>query len=400
MALVVGLEGICRSYDFRTPVADRIVVPTADGTNAVTDCLTESRRIACIGRKIMGWPEVRHAHWFDFGEPDAAQGFMPEATARGVKVEQLLSASQASSLAFRYSLPIGGVARISTPMLHQKTESGYSIVSTGKLYPGMAVKATLDRCVASGAGSAPTAALFLRVGTDEAEAKLVYSEAVSLATGAQLEITVPDLEGFSVTSLGVEIRAEGRCEGVMSLQSIDLLETPFHYRTTVMRLRELGYTGWITDCDFTWKTFSDDKEALAYVGKNMGKGYAYTGNRFWKDQSIEARLCVHLADQAGLVARFQGLQRHLSLTRRGNRLVLAQQYYGETILAEVPCDWPLCEVHALRLECKGDAVSGYLDGVKRLEATCTLLGDGAAGFVFENGLLGFVDVDITGSAVP
>ena len=404
MALVVGLEGICRSYDFRTPFADRIILPTADGTHAVTDCLTEARRIARIGRRIMGWQDAADAndgtsslrHWFDFGAPSAAQGFMAEATGRGVTVEQLPAMFP---LSFHYSIPIGGVARISVPMLPPKAKTGYHIVGTGKLYPGMGVKATLGNCISS-SSTAPAIALFLRVGTGDEDAKMLYSEEVQLMTNTRLEMVVPELEGLPVMSLGVEIRSEGGGEGIITLQCIDLLEdAPFHYKATAVRLHELGFAGWITDCDFVRRAFSEDRERLFYLGKNQGKGFAYTGNRTWKDQSIEAPLCVHLADQAGLMCRFQGVQRYISLTRRGNQLVLAQQYYGETILTECLCNWPLGEVHTLKLECKGDVVCGYFDGEKKLEATCTQLNDGAAGLVYENGLLGFVGVEMSGTCL-
>ncbi|MBR4676361.1 MAG: ADP-ribosylglycohydrolase family protein [Victivallales bacterium] len=399
MALVVGLESICRSYDFRTPFADRIILPTADGTNAVTDCLTEARRIARIGRKNMGWKEKNGNdepsspyHWYDFNAPGAAQGFMAEATGRGVKVAQLPATSP---LTFHYSIPIGGVARISAPMLPPKAKSGYSVVGTGKLYPGMHIKVTLGDCTSM--ASAPTVALFLRVGGD-AEAKLLYSEKKLLATGTQLEMSVPELEGLFVASLGVEVCSGETCEGTITLQCVDLLEdAPFHYKVSAVRLHEQAFADWIADYDFVRGAFSEDREKLFYLGKNQGRGYAYTGNRFWKNQSIEAPLCVHLADQAGLMCRFQGLQRYISLTRRGNRLVLAQQYYGETILAELPCNWPLGEIHTLKLVCQGDAVCGYFDGEKKLEATCTLLKDGAAGLVYENGLLGFLGVEMSGS---
>ena len=55
-ALVAGLDHLCDRYDFRTPFADRLIIPTADGTDSVTDCLRVSRRIAALGRRVMGWP--------------------------------------------------------------------------------------------------------------------------------------------------------------------------------------------------------------------------------------------------------------------------------------------------------------------------------------------------------
>ncbi|UCC68666.1 MAG: ADP-ribosylglycohydrolase family protein [Armatimonadota bacterium] len=57
MGLVVGLDGINRDYDFQSPFADRMLLPTAEGARLTTDCLQEALRIARIGRTVMGWPQ-------------------------------------------------------------------------------------------------------------------------------------------------------------------------------------------------------------------------------------------------------------------------------------------------------------------------------------------------------
>ena len=78
-ALVAGLEHICDRYDFRTPFADRLVIPTADGTDSVTDCLRVARNIAAIGRRVMGWPALpRPAALHSFDQPGSLQGWMVE----------------------------------------------------------------------------------------------------------------------------------------------------------------------------------------------------------------------------------------------------------------------------------------------------------------------------------
>ncbi len=396
MALVVGLEGICRSMDFRTPFGDRIILPTADGTLAATDCLTEARHVARMGRKIMGWEPRSYPHWFDFAAPDASQGFLPERTGRGVQLVQLPSDDSTASagLSFHYSLPIGGRGRISTPLLPRKQTFGYAIVGTGKLYPGMKVTMTLGKCTA-GTGVV-SAAMFLKYDLPKEEGSRFYSAVKPLKAGAVLELTVPDMDGLPPMDLGLEIRSEEPAHGTATIAHVDLVASAFHYGVTAERLKELEFAGWITSHDFIRSCFSEDTEAMVYLGKNRDKGYAYTGNRLWGDQSIEARLCFHMADLAGLIARFQGLQRYVSLTRRGDCLVLALENYGETILAEAPCNWPLGEPHLLKLECVGDAISGWLDGKRLLQATCGQLMCGAAGFMFENSLLGFHDLRIDG----
>ena len=79
-ALVAGLDHLCDRYDFRTPFADRLIIPTADGTDSVTDCLRVSRRIAALGRRVMGWPAAHSPSGplHSFKQPGSLQGWMVE----------------------------------------------------------------------------------------------------------------------------------------------------------------------------------------------------------------------------------------------------------------------------------------------------------------------------------
>ena len=79
-ALVAGLDHLCDRYDFRTPFADRLIIPTADGTDSVTDCLRVARRIAALGRRVMGWPAAHSPSGplHSFSQPGSLQGWMVE----------------------------------------------------------------------------------------------------------------------------------------------------------------------------------------------------------------------------------------------------------------------------------------------------------------------------------
>ncbi len=78
-ALVAGLDHLCDRYDFRTPFADRLIIPTADGTDSVTDCLRVARAIAALGRRVMGWPALPPpAALHSFEQPGSLQGWMVE----------------------------------------------------------------------------------------------------------------------------------------------------------------------------------------------------------------------------------------------------------------------------------------------------------------------------------
>ena len=58
MGIKNGLEGIDAGADFRTPVADRLYIPTADGGRAISDAVIETYHIVNIGRALAGLDPV------------------------------------------------------------------------------------------------------------------------------------------------------------------------------------------------------------------------------------------------------------------------------------------------------------------------------------------------------
>ena len=397
MALVVGLDHICDMYDYRSEMADRIILPTADGTRSVTDCLTEALQIAAIGRNVMGWKPLKDdGHWLDFTKLASPRGFMAEPTERGIEIIDNTYWCDESDICLNVEcvMPIGGTARISKPMMPGSVTGGYSVVGTSKLYSGMTVKATLLD------GTTDGVRMFVRYMGADGKPVMAYSESsdgVRAVSGKKtLTLAVPETNGQPVTDLGFEVCLPER-GGIAELYVAFIdLEGKFHYQADRLPVVNRGISGWIVDYDMWRGRFSEDKEELVYFGKNSETGYAYTGNRYWKDQSIEARLAVHLADAAGLMCRWQGTRRYISLTRRGNKLVLARQFYGETVLAECDVDWKLGDVHDVKLECKGNEIVATFDGKKVLKAKDDKLSDGAAGFVYSVGMLGIGRVEIKG----
>jgi hypothetical protein len=121
------------------------------------------------------------------------------------------------------------------------------------------------------------------------------------------------------------------------------------------------------------------------VVRNEGFGFLVTGNTDWTDYTAGIRLAVHVAERAGLIARFQGLERHLALVKTATALRLVLRYYGEQVLDEQPCVWAEDEAHTLRLDLKGERVTAYCDGRRVLTGADRKLGSGGAGFLFQSG---------------
>ena len=87
MGIVVGLKGINRDYDFQSPFADRMLLPTAEGARLTSDCLQEALRIARIGRRTMRWPTLeppKGGAWHHFSLPGSQHGYLVEKTDQGM----------------------------------------------------------------------------------------------------------------------------------------------------------------------------------------------------------------------------------------------------------------------------------------------------------------------------
>jgi len=400
MGLVVGLDRLCERYDFRTPMADRIILPTAEGTRGVTDCLTEAAHIARIGRRVMGWPDLAPAKggaWQHFSLPGAVHGYQPEGQrfdTRGAATVSSAVLPGGSGLGLRvdFETSAGRVARASTPVLPPDQQGGYGIQATPRVYPGMTLRAA---CVAGALQGEPSARLFVRFAVAEGDGRMVSGEAVRLAPGnpCALVLTVPPGDGMPVREVGIEVISPAAARGALHCDRVVLEGTPALAWRNGPPLVRGAFPGWIADADLVRGSFSDDREVVCHAGKNEGRGILVTGTTDWCDYSFSARVKIHLADRAGILVRYQGLQRYLALVQTRDRLQLVRRWYGsDTVLAEAPSAWDLDELHELRLVCRGPRITGSCDGTVVLEAEERTLARGGAGFVFERGLMGFRDV--------
>jgi len=128
------------------------------------------------------------------------------------------------------------------------------------------------------------------------------------------------------------------------------------------------------------------------VTKNEGRGFFVTGNTDWGDYAFSAKLSIHLADQAGLIVRYQGLERYIAVVKTRDTLRLVLRHYDDHVLDETPCHWQVDEPHVLRIEVKGRNITAWCDGRKILKGVDDKLGNGGAGFLFDTGTIRFGDI--------
>ncbi len=393
MGVKLGLAGINRQYDFQSPFADRILLPTAEGTRGATDVLLEAGHIARIGRKVMNWPELeapKGGAWQHFEMPGALHGYQSEEDkfeSRGaIQIENVAGHSDQGKRSLRLAyadLSAGRVARASTPLLPPLGQGGgYALAGTPRLYPGQAVTAK----GVAGTGGPATARLYVRYFDPAAKATpgVVYGESAELRSGRPftLGLTLPDLPGPAL-SLGLEVRGENRATGELFVDSVDYAGAPRLDFDTQLPLTETNQpVGFISDLSF----FRPQGQAFS-LGKNEGRGVLVTGTTDWTDYVWEAALNVKLADQAGLIVRYQGLCRYLALVKRGEQLQLVLNHYGEQVLAETKLKWRADEFIPFMLELKGKKLRAYCDGREVLSGEDPVLGRGGVGLMVENGTM-------------
>lgn len=365
-----GLAGFDGSRDWRGPVSDRILMPTADGGHAISDAVIETRGIVKAATALAGrdYLPPKDGARFAFEFPGSVQGFRAESPA--------LSLSNPDGAGLR----ISGAGRMATPTyfdLKSVVESSYSLVGSPSLYSGQIVRAAFKSTAAA------TARLFLRRYAADQETVLMEGPAASIRAGASeiVEWPVPSTDGGPICEIGVDVDA---MQGGLVLDWLTWSGAP---RFTLESARDgrLKTFQWVSSVDRI-----DQNSGFDRLIQNSGRGLMTIGSREWRDYRIAAVLNAHMSEQSGIVARYRGLELYyaLVLTRR-NKLRLIKRRYQDSIMAQVDLDFAFDRDYELALELRGDEISAYVDGRKAIEYVDSdqPFAGGGAGFLIEDGWL-------------
>ena len=382
-----GLAGIESGADFRGPVADRLYLPTPDGGRAVTDAVSESIRVANVGRALAQMPALapKDGARYNFELPGSVQGFMPDesAASRGtLRLENVAghSLKGSRSLALQFEgVAAGRVARAATHTFIPSKEvagyfeqRGYALLASPSLYPGQTVTAALQ--ADAGNERAVEAALFLRrYCAQDDRLTLVHGPSRLLEPGAQHSFAWP-LDGAGnepIAAIGVAISSRERTQGIFYLDyltwegepnaSFSRSDAPPD-RSRPSSAPQMWRRAWVNGVD----SYDSRWPEAFRVVQNRGRGLLMTGTREWRDYTVQSAVTLHLCAAAGIAARVQGMRRYyaLLLCRGGGgngvaRLVRALD--GDTVLAEAPFAWAFGETHTFWLRVKGGRILAAID---------------------------------------
>jgi len=365
-----GLAGIEAGPDWRGPVADQLYLPTADGGRAITDALTEAYHIVNIGRAVVGEAPLmpKDGARFHFEAPGAVQGFHPDGGHDALDAVALENVDGHStrgdrSLAVRYRhLAPGRVARVATATFDPPdatAERGYALVASPTLYAGQTVRARVE---ADQDNMTPVRGrLYLRVyGADDKLVLLPGPESLLTPGMAHtFEWRIPSTDGQPIAAVGLECSAGRRADGAVYLDYLTWDGAP---DVVLGRPREGGTMwrrAWVDGVD-QYDRWWDEPYRLV---QNEGTGLLIQGAREWMDYSVSAVLTPHLAAQAGIGMRVQGMRRYYALLLGADGMArLVKALDGDAVLAETAFEWTLGHSYALRLQAVGTRLQAWIDG--------------------------------------
>ena len=384
MGIKTGIHGIdaglLRGIDWRGPVADRIYVPTADPSWGISDCVRETQQIVNAARRLNQkdlWTPKAGAQ-FHFELPGSLQGFT--VTAGEGDIENVAGVSRSGAHALRLSG--SALCRFGTPVFApsvefavwtEKPSNPYPLVASPRVYPGQRLAASLLQ------GAGASARLYVAYYDGNDQAQYAYSEAISVGAAAELSMTIPS-HAYPAFEIGVE------AEGCVHLDYLRWDGEPNYASTRPPQVRR-GNSMWRR----SWVNGVDDFVSMPWVEpfrlvQNTGRGLVMQGSREWRDISVTADVCGHLARATGIAVRVQGLGRYYAFVLHNSGEARIIKVAGdETILVTVPFDWHLGQPYQLTMTASGDQLVASIDGSQVLTATDQQLRCGGMGLLIEEG---------------
>lgn len=341
MGIMLGLDGIEDGPDWRSPIADRLLISSADGGNSINDAVRTAYYLANIGRKLAGDAELgqpKNGAQMHFSLPGSQQGFRPDGSVGGSANPALRNVEfeGGRALSINYeALGPGQVAIATTPtfsppeMLNMRT---YDLMATPLVYPGQVLKA---RVVAPKANKGDVEVrLRLRVYDAADQLRDVDGEAHRLTPGSEtvLEWRLPEFDGQPIAEIGLAITGGARrADGAVLL---DYMRWDGAAELTLHRPQGAGdfwRMAWVNGVDFFSKRFPPSFR----ISQSRGEGMVSHGTRQWTDYGLQTDIMVHLGSYGGVALRVQGLRRYYGVrVTRNNRLEIVRVRDDEvTVLA-------------------------------------------------------------------
>ncbi|KAL1981939.1 hypothetical protein VTN96DRAFT_2003 [Rasamsonia emersonii] len=381
VAIMHGLDAFEGGPDWRGPVADRIMISSADGGYSINNAARIAYDIANLGCQLAGeapLPAPKDGAQFHFTLPGSVQGFqvtrhalLPDL----VRVEQALDDEKRPGLAIRLHGLTDAVDSVEaltptfTPVEAVDTKT-YELMASPLVYPGQRVEAVVR---AEKTNTAPVnARLRLKVYGPDDDLHTAAGPSVSLHPGQEetLAWIIPDCwDSQPIQQLGLALCVPDggrRVDGTVWLDRLGWKGAPRQtLKRPVAKPQEghFWHRAWVNGAS----TFQTELPGSGFcIAQDSGEGIIAYGTREWKDYVVSVpRLIVNLGTVAGVAVRVQGLNRYYAvmlLSGPPRRIALVKARDEQRAeLASAPFDWTLDTAYEVTVSVEGNAITGRLE---------------------------------------
>ncbi len=314
-----GLAGIdasaARGFDFRTPIADRLYLPTADGGSAVSDAVQIADQIAWMGSELNGEalaysPLIHDGLSYHFSYPGSVQGFTAAHTQTQVENVALADGVLGRALRIQINEPIEVRTAVFIPPDAIDME-GYELLASPRLYSGNYV--TAEVIADAGNRGALNVALIVSVytGADTLRNITLTQWTIQPGATAAMGAPIPDTGGQPIAELGLAISGEQTGSGTLYLRSIRWI-SPLNL--TLCRPAdggEMWRRAWVKAVDGLGD--EPNAESTFHIVHNGKRGMLITGSSGWANYTVETTLILHMSSEAGIAVHVNGLRRYYAV---------------------------------------------------------------------------------------
>ena len=390
---------------WRTPVADRLYLPSADAGGVVTDATRVADRLVALGHRLCGGqpPDLaarKGGARFHFEYPGSLQGFTVT-SGTGVVVANGAghSAGGTRSLAVRFpALGTAAQVRVTTPTCFPLA-ADYGLHGSPALHPGQRLRYAVSAAAANpdALHLAPVAAAATEQGVSD-----LPGPALTLGAGASAtaDWVVPETGGDPIVEVGLQI-AGPTAAGAIYLDYLGWEGVP---RARLGRPGAQVATGRPLTREQPWRrAWADGVDLFENRARvedfrliqNQGIGLLIRGDRDWRDYAFAATVRIHMARSGGIGVRVQGMRRYYALLITGGGMLrLVRRRHQQEVLDETPLRGRPDEPHRLILSVRGTVLAGSVDGQAVFSVSDSTLDAGAVALLCEEGRVEVSDVSV------
>ncbi|KAL4982262.1 ADP-ribosylation/Crystallin J1 [Aspergillus falconensis] len=380
VAIMLGLTCFEGNYDWRGPLADRVLISTAEVGYSINNAARIAIDIANMGRRLTGHGRLlppKEGAQFHFALPGSVQGFQvvdPSTPKnRGIAtVRQEIDVEGNSSLAIHLQGldATSGPIEVSTPVfgsLEEATTSLYPLSASPFLYPGQTICAKFRSNIRP--GSSAKVGLRLQLYGENDSTKILNGPFISALSGGfqSLKWTIPDeTNGRPLQRVGLCVESNGDrpLNGIIWLDSLRWDGSPrLVFRRPSTQPGQAWHLPWINGVSQLHPDMSSHSFILS---QSYGEGIAMYGAKDWTDYRIFVpKLKVSMGAPIGVAIRAQGLNRYYALLLvNGGRVALVKAKDEQRItLASAAFYWSVDGEYDFALEAEGTSIRGRVNGV-------------------------------------